>query len=84
MAASRDDIKFLSNPNIGKNRSKYCRFRKFGIKYAALHPQTVEVRNAFIRVRRPEDWLTVLDRWYTEDLPGQYPPADLHRENACG
>jgi small subunit ribosomal protein S18 len=31
--ASRDDIKFLSNPNIGGNRKKYCRFRKFGIKY---------------------------------------------------
>lgn len=31
--ASRDDIKFLSNPNIGKKRKKYCRFRKFGIKY---------------------------------------------------
>lgn len=31
--ASRDDIKFLSNPNIGKQRKKYCRFKKFGIKY---------------------------------------------------
>jgi small subunit ribosomal protein S18 len=31
--ASRDDIKFLSNPNIGSQRKKYCRFRKFGIKY---------------------------------------------------
>lgn len=31
--ASRDDIKFLSNPNIGNKRSKYCRFRKYGIKY---------------------------------------------------
>jgi len=31
--ASRDDIKFLSNPNIGKNRKKYCRFKKYGIKY---------------------------------------------------
>ena len=31
--ASRDDIKFLSNPNIGKQRKKYCRFRKFGIKH---------------------------------------------------
>ena len=31
--ASRDDIKFLSNPNIGSKRNKYCRFRKFGIKY---------------------------------------------------
>lgn len=31
--ASRDDIKFLSNPKIGNKRSKYCRFRKYGIKY---------------------------------------------------
>ena len=31
--ASRDDIKFLSNPTIGQNNKKYCRFRRFGIKY---------------------------------------------------
>ncbi len=31
--ASRDDIKFLSNPNIGASNKKYCRFRRFGIKY---------------------------------------------------
>lgn len=31
--ASRDDIKFLSNPNLGKSRKKYCRFKKFGIKH---------------------------------------------------
>ena len=31
--ASRDDIKFLSNPNIGKDNKKYCRFKKFGIKH---------------------------------------------------
>lgn len=31
--ASRDDIKFLSNPKIGNKRKKYCRFRKFGIRY---------------------------------------------------
>ncbi len=31
--ATRDDIKFLSNPKIGQNRKKYCRFRRFGIKY---------------------------------------------------
>lgn len=33
MATTKDDIKFLSNPNIGQKRKKYCRFRKFGIKY---------------------------------------------------
>lgn len=31
--ASRDDIKFLSNPTIGQSNKKYCRFRRFGIKY---------------------------------------------------
>jgi len=31
--ASRDDIKFLSNPNIGGLDKKYCRFKKFGIKH---------------------------------------------------
>ena len=33
MATNIDDIKFLSNPNIGQQRKKYCRFRKFGIKH---------------------------------------------------
>lgn len=31
--ASRDDIKFLSNPSIGSSQKKYCRFRKYGIKH---------------------------------------------------
>ena len=31
--ASRDDIKFLNNPNIGQQHKKYCRFKKYGIKY---------------------------------------------------
>jgi small subunit ribosomal protein S18 len=31
--ASRDDIKFLSNPKLGQNQKKYCRFRKFGIRH---------------------------------------------------
>ncbi len=31
--ASRDDIKFLSNPKIGNLNKKYCRFKKYGIKY---------------------------------------------------
>jgi small subunit ribosomal protein S18 len=31
--ANRDDIKFLSNPSIGQQRKKYCRFRKFGIRH---------------------------------------------------
>jgi small subunit ribosomal protein S18 len=33
MAATREDVKFLSNPKIGLRHKKYCRFRKFGIKH---------------------------------------------------
>jgi tRNA-dihydrouridine synthase B len=47
--------------------------RKFGIKYSRLHPRQVEVRDAFVRVRQPEDWRAVLERFYGEDLPGRYP-----------
>ena len=31
--ATREDVKFLSNPKVGLKRTKYCRFRKFGIKH---------------------------------------------------
>jgi len=53
--------------------------RKFGIKYAALHPQSIDVRNAFVAVRCRADWLAALDRWYAEDLPGQYPDPAIHK-----
>ena len=38
--------------------------RKFGIKYAALHPASQEVREAFVRVGSLDDWEAVLQRWY--------------------
>ena len=51
-----------------------CRqMRKFGIKYAQLHPRPLEVRDAFVSVRQPGDWERVLSRWYAEDLPGRRP-----------
>jgi nifR3 family TIM-barrel protein len=52
--------------------------RKFGIKYAALHPQHELVRTAFTQIRSRDDWQAVLDRWYAEDLPGCYPDPKLH------
>ncbi len=51
--------------------------RKFGIKYARLHPQTLEVRDAFVAVRKPADWQAVLARWYAEDLPGVEPASPV-------
>jgi tRNA-dihydrouridine synthase len=52
--------------------------RKFGIKYAALHPDFAAVRQAFVKTNCQADWLAVLARWYAEDRPGQYPSEGLH------
>ena len=52
--------------------------RKFGIKYAALHPQSVSVRDAFIKVKCREDWEAVIRTWYANDGPGQYPDPAVH------
>lgn len=45
--------------------------RKFGIKYARLHPDPVAVRDAFVAVSTEPDWQAVLDRWYSSDAPGR-------------
>jgi nifR3 family TIM-barrel protein len=62
-----------------------AQMRKFGIKYASLHPQFDEVRSAFVKVKIKEEWLAVLDRFYTDDLPGTYPGANIHTaQGSCG
>ena len=38
--------------------------RKFGIKYARIHPTPRRVRIAFAEVRRPSDWMAVLGECY--------------------
>jgi tRNA-dihydrouridine synthase B len=57
--------------------------RKFGIKYSRLHPQGRAVRDAFIAVRRPGQWLAVLEGWYAEDLRGRYPTFDEELGEDC-
>lgn len=59
--------------------------RKFGIKYSACHPQGIDVRGDFARVRLHEDWGQVLQKWYSVDQPGVYPAADTHHvQGSCG
>ncbi len=48
-------------------RRACLRMRKFGIKYSLLHPRPAEVREAFVKVRTPEQWRQVLAAWYGED-----------------
>lgn len=50
--------------------------RKFAIKYAQLHPQHLDVRADFVKVKAAGQWRTVLDRWYGEDLPGVHPVVE--------
>jgi len=57
--------------------------RKFGIKYSKLHPRPLEVRGAFVAVRRPDELAAVLSRWYAEDLPGRHPEPDLDETSDC-
>jgi tRNA-dihydrouridine synthase B len=47
--------------------------RKFAIKYAQLHPNHVEVRQDFCRVKEPGGWRDVLAKWYAADGPGVHP-----------
>lgn len=58
--------------------------RKFGIKYSSLHPKWKLVREEFARVKNLNDWRLVLDRWYSQDGPGQFPPDEVHhKKNTC-
>lgn len=40
--------------------------RKFGIKFARLHPDFEQVRNAFARAKNLAGWVSVLDEWYLD------------------
>jgi tRNA-dihydrouridine synthase B len=62
--------------------------RKFGIKYSELHPQGLAVRDAFIRARNTDDWLAVLEEWYSprKDWPPgvrRKGPGHLIAAGAC-
>jgi tRNA-dihydrouridine synthase B len=57
--------------------------RKFGIKYSQLHPHSQSVRDAFVAVSRPGEWMSVLETWYAEDLPGRRPTADVDELQEC-
>jgi len=49
----------LYGPRRGSNR-----MRKFGIKYAKLHPAPKKVRAAFVNVTHPGQWQRVLETFY--------------------
>ena len=44
--------------------------RMFAIKFARMHPQHANVRNAFAVTRTLDGWNGVLDRWYPREQTG--------------
>ncbi len=59
--------------------------RKFGIKYAAMHPDHKQVRTDFGKSSTRSTWEDVLTKWYSEDRPGRYPDPAIHRsQSECG
>jgi len=74
----------LAEQIYGEERAS-IQMRKFGIKYSALHPEHLTVRESFVRVRSRTEWLNKLDQWYSIDLPGIYPNPSLHLATTeCG
>ena len=58
--------------------------RKFGIKYSILHPNYKEVRAEFVKIRDGEEWERVLNRWYSDDVPGVHPDGRMHKaQGSC-
>ncbi len=47
--------------------------RKFGIKYAEHHPLALQVRDAFIAVKTPAEFVSVLEEWYDPSV--DWPPV---------
>jgi tRNA-dihydrouridine synthase B len=63
-------------------RQSVRQMKKFGIKYARLHPEQPRVRDAFVQAHTPDDWQAVIDRWYADDRPGVYPDVDEAQQAA--
>ncbi len=50
--------------------------RKFGIKYSELHPCKKDVRNAFIAVKTPDEFIEVTAHWYNPET--DWPTVTRH------
>ncbi|HWL09885.1 MAG TPA: tRNA-dihydrouridine synthase family protein [Planctomicrobium sp.] len=56
--------------------------RKFGFKYARLHPDTGELRLFWGKAKNEKDWEFLLNHFYAEDGPGCWPQEDDSGEEA--
>ena len=73
----------LCEATYGQQRAGVL-MRKFGIKYAASHPEYEQVRAEMVKVMGRDDWERVLQHWYSVDAPGVSPEDRLHRSAGQG
>ncbi|TVQ33270.1 MAG: tRNA-dihydrouridine synthase family protein [Phycisphaeraceae bacterium] len=66
IAEQRDVLEqhFMLSVALNGERKAGLMMRKFGVRFAAHHPQGEEVRREFIAVKTVEDWRTVLNTHY--------------------
>jgi nifR3 family TIM-barrel protein len=61
--------------------------KKFGMKYAASHPNFEVVRAGFAAAKTSDDWFAVLETQYAENRPGAFPEGRAHKAQGsleCG
>ena len=63
----RDHFRYASV--IHGERVASRQMRKFGIKFAAIHPEAAAVKKAFIAAESLDDWSAVIDRFYAGVRP---------------
>lgn len=51
--------------------------RKFAIKYARLHPESLTVRDAFVAAKTTADWQAAFTCHYATDAPGRNPVDEI-------
>jgi tRNA-dihydrouridine synthase B len=62
----------LMTPLYGEVNARRL-FRKFGVRYAELHPCAKKVKLAFVAVKSADDWRKMLDTWYGDEE--DHPPV---------
>lgn len=50
--------------------------RKFGFKYARLHPDAAQLRTFWGTIRKESDWMDLLRKYYADDRPGLWPEVE--------
>jgi len=69
IAEQRDVLEahFRLSRAVNGERKASLLMRKFGVRFAAHHPESEEVRTRFIHVKSTDEWIAVLDQWYATD-----------------